>query len=290
MSWIRTLVRPGLVFRRSRDDDTAEASKASDLWRKCEACEKMLFHRELKASWNVCSACGHHMRLDWRMRLALLLGDDYTLAPTPSVPLDPLRFRDRRKYAERLREARTNTGLRDAMAVAEGAIEGVDAVVAVQDFAFMGGSMGMAVGEAMVAAARRALTRKIPLVACSASGGARMQEGALALMQMPRVCAAVAAVRAAKIPYVVVLTNPTTGGVTASYAMLGDVQIAEVGARIGFAGPRVIQQTIRENLPESFQRAEALQRCGMVDMVLTRAALPSTLARVLRLLGRARAA
>src|SRR4051812_1532109 len=286
MNWLTNYVLPKIrVFRRKEVPD--------NLWRQCPACEQMLFHRELTENLEVCRNCGHHFRIGSQARFRLLFdGGEFAPVETPKVAPDPLRFRDRRRYAERLRDAQTaqnQTALgpgigNDALAVAEGRIGGVRAVVAAFDFAFMGGSMGVAVGEAFVAAARRAVEREAALIAVPASGGARMQEGILSLMQMPRTILAADMVKEAGLPYITVLTDPTTGGVSASFAMLGDIILAEPGAIIGFAGARVIQETIRETLPERFQRAEYLFEHGMVDRVVPRAELAATLGRLLRLL------
>ncbi len=278
MSWLTNYVRPKLrqLVRR----DTPE-----NLWRQCPNCAQMIFHRELENSQRVCPHCGHHMRLDASQRIANLFDEgSWQSIEAPAVPPDPLRFRDQKRYTDRLKEAQSSTGQPDAVMVAQGTIGGSPAVAAVFNFAFMGGSMGLAVGEAIVAAARLAIARRAALVVVPASGGARMQEGILSLMQMPRTTVAVAEVKEAGLPYVVVITDPTTGGVSASFAMLGDVAIAEPGAAIGFAGARVIRETIRETLPEGFQRAEYLLDHGMIDMVVHRHALRETLGRLLSLL------
>jgi acetyl-CoA carboxylase carboxyl transferase subunit beta len=247
----------------------------------------MLFHRELEANLFVCRNCGHHLRLDAKRRLGLLFDDgEYTQVELPKTPLDPLRFRDQKRYTDRLKEAQARNGGGDALMVAHGKIGGTPAVVAVFDFEFMGGSMGTAVGEGLIAAARLAVLQEAPLVVVPASGGARMQEGILSLMQLPRTTLAVHEVKAAGLPYIVLLTDPTTGGVSASFAMLGDVTLAEPGAVVGFAGARVIEETIREKLPEGFQRSEYLLEHGMVDMVVPRQELHDTLARLLDLLCR----
>ena len=249
------------------------------LWEKCPQCEQMIFHRELEAALHVCSHCGHHMRLDAAGRIASILDPNgwETLDLAPCVS-DPLRFRDRKRYSERLRESRGATGGEDAIAVASGTLGGAPAVVAAFDFRFMGGSMGIAVGNGILAAADRAVADRAALIVFPSSGGARMQEGILSLVQMPRTAIAIERVKEAGLPYIVVLTDPTTGGVSASFAMLGDIAIAEPGAVIGFAGRRVIEETIRETLPENFQRAEYLLEHGMVDMVVPRAELRETLA------------
>ena len=280
MNWLTNYVRPKI---RSLVGDRSDVPE--HLWHQCPACEQMLFHRNLKDSLHVCPNCGHHMRMPIDERLALLFdGGEYAEEELPEVPADPLRFRDRRRYAERLRDARASTGRKDAIVVAHGRIGGWNAVAAIFDFSFMGGSMGVAVGDGILAAARLAVRNSAALVVVPSSGGARMQEGILSLMQMPRTTIAVEEVKEAGLPYIVVLTNPTTGGVSASFAMLGDIAIAEPGAVIGFAGARVIEETIREKLPEGFQRAEYLLDHGMVDMVVHRYDLHATLARIIGLL------
>jgi acetyl-CoA carboxylase carboxyl transferase subunit beta len=245
----------------------------------------MLFKRELDDNLNVCRACGYHLKMEPVRRLLTLFDEGkYKEIEVPKVLADPLKFRDQKKYADRLKDAQNKTKRQDAIIVGEGTIGGQKAVAAVFDFGFMGGSMGMGVGEAIITAARRAVASKAALIVFPASGGARMQEGALSLMQMPRTIIAADEVKAAGLPYIVVLTDPTTGGVTASFAMVGDIHIAERGAQIGFAGARVIESTIRETLPPGFQRSEYLQEHGMVDIVLERKDLRDTLTRVLRLL------
>ena len=281
MNWISDLVPP-----RIRSFVRREAPE--NLWVKCPDSGELVFHKDLEANLFVVPGSGYHMRIAPRARLASLFdGGVYEEIATPDVPVDPLKFRDVKRYSDRLKENRTKTGTMDAVKLAAGKLEGVEAVVAVQDFEFMGGSLGMAAGEAIIAGMLAAVARKTPFILFTASGGARMQEGMFSLMQMPRTTVAVQKLRAAKLPYIVVLTNPTTGGVTASYAMLGDVQIAEPGAVIGFAGARVIEQTIRERLPQGFQRAEYLKDHGMVDMVVKRGDLRETLARLCALLTRA---
>ncbi len=280
MNWLTNFVRPRIKSLMGGRSETPE-----NLWRKCPACGEMIFHRDLDAALKVCPRCGHHMRLGPAERFAQMFDAGvYDELPPPEVPTDPLRFRDEKRYTDRLREARAKTGRADAMAAARGTLDGLPVMIAVQDFAFMGGSLGMAVGEALVEAMRTAVEEKRPFVLFVASGGARMQEGMLALMQMPRTTVAVNLLREAHLPYIVVLTDPTTGGVSASYAMLGDVHIAEPGALIGFAGPRVIAQTLHEQLPEGFQRAEYLQSHGMVDMVVARKDLRETVSRLVHLL------
>ena len=255
------------------------------LWAKCTQCEQMIFHRELEAAQHVCSHCGHHMRMDAATRIRSILDPDgQETVEIPPATADPLRFRDRKRYSERLRESRGATGGDDAIAVAAGTLNGAPAVVAAFDFRFMGGSMGIAVGNGIVAAADRAVADRAALIVFPSSGGARMQEGILSLVQMPRTTIGIERVKEAGLPYIVVLTDPTTGGVSASFAMLGDIAIAEPGAVIGFAGRRVIEETIRETLPENFQRAEYLLEHGMVDMVVPRAELRETLAELIDLL------
>jgi acetyl-CoA carboxylase carboxyl transferase subunit beta len=250
----------------------------------------MLFKRELEESLNVCRHCGFHLKLGPVERLNSLFDDGaYKTVEVPKVLIDPLKFRDQKKYADRLRDAQNKTKRQDAIVVGEGLVGGVKAVIAVFDFAFMGGSMGMGVGEAIVTASRRAVATKAALIVLPASGGARMQEGALSLMQMPRTIIAAGQVKDAGLPFIVILTDPTTGGVTASFAMVGDIHIAERGAQIGFAGARVIESTIRETLPPGFQRAEYLLDHGMVDIVVERKDLQATLGRVLRLLRKEKA-
>ena len=272
MSWL-TRVRNALPFAPKRETP-------DNLWTKCPGCEEMLFTREYEENLSVCPRCEHHGRIGADARLAQLLDAGFEVLPAPRVKEDPLKFRDSKKYPDRLKAARLANPHYDAMTNAAGTISGHPVVVGVQEFAFMGGSMGMAVGSAFVAGVRRAVDDKCPYIAVTAAGGARMQEGILSLMQMPRTTAALQLLKAAGLPYIVVLTDPTTGGVTASYAMLGDVHIAEPGALIGFAGQRVIQDTIREKLPEGFQRAEYLHAHGMVDMVVARSELKATLARL----------
>ena len=282
MSWI-TRVRNALPFAPKRETP-------DNLWVKCPGCDEMLFTKEYEANLYVCPRCEHHGRIGADTRLMQILDPGYELLPAPEVREDPLKFRDTKKYIDRLKAARANNAHPDAFTAALGTIEGVRAVVGVQDFLFMGGSMGMAVGEAFVDAAERALEERCGFVAITAAGGARMQEGILSLMQMPRATVMTRRLREAGLPYIVVLADPTTGGVTASYAMLGDIHIAEPGALIGFAGQRVIQETIRERLPEGFQRAEYLHEHGMVDMVVPRSELKATLAKVLGYLSVAEAA
>jgi acetyl-CoA carboxylase carboxyl transferase subunit beta len=279
MNWITNYVRPKINSLFSRRE------VPENLWTKCPECGTMLFHRELAANLNVCSSCDHHMTISPRDRFtALFDGGVFTEVKVPEPLADPLHFRDQKKYPDRVKAAQKASGEKDAMLVAEGELARTPIVAAAQDFSFMAGSMGMYVGNAIVAAAQRAVERKKPLVLFSASGGARMQEGMLSLMQMPRTTVAVQMLKEAGLPYIVVLTHPTTGGVTASYAMLGDIQISEPNAQIGFAGARVIEQTIREKLPEGFQRAEYLLDHGMLDRVIHRKALREELVTLLRML------
>jgi acetyl-CoA carboxylase carboxyl transferase subunit beta len=279
MSWLTEYVRPKIrtLFTRTEVPD--------NLWHQCPACQQMIFHRDMTANLKVCQHCGHHMRITSTERLEWTFdADGFTRIELPKPAADPLRFRDTKRYADRLREAREKTHTEDAIIVAHGTIGGQRAVVAVMEFNFIGGSMGAAVGDAIVAAARLSVLQHVPLIVFTASGGARMQEGAISLMQMPRTVIATRLVKDAGLPFIVVLTDPTTGGVTASFAMLGDIQIAEPGAMIGFAGARVIEQTVREKLPEGFQRAEYLLEHGIIDMVVKRADMPATLARIIGLL------
>ena len=273
MSWF-TRVRNAIPFIAKRDTP-------DNLWVKCPGCGQMVFAREYEENLSVCPQCDHHGRIGPTARFGQLLDSGYKLLPTPRVAEDPLKFRDSKKYTDRIKAARTATGEQDALINASGSIDGHRAVVGVQDFAFMGGSMGVGVGEAFIAGARAAIAAKCPYIIFTAAGGARMQEGILSLMQMPRTTVAIAELREAGLPYIVVMTDPTTGGVTASYAMLGDIQIAEPNALIGFAGQRVIESTIREKLPEGFQRAEYLLDHGMLDMVVKRADLRATLAQLI---------
>ena len=255
------------------------------MWVKDPDSGQMVFYKDLEANQFVMPGSGYHMRMPAEARLASMFDEGaYQKIQMPAVPLDPLKFRDERKYADRLKEARTKTSMEDAILAAHGELDGLPVTIAVQEFSFMGGSLGMAAGEAIIAAMRDAVARKTPFIFFVSSGGARMQEGVLSLMQLPRTTVAVERLKEAGLPYIVVLTNPTTGGVTASYAMLGDVHIAEPGALIGFAGPRVIEQTIREKLPEGFQRSEYLMEHGMVDMVVSRLELKATIARLLKIL------
>jgi acetyl-CoA carboxylase carboxyl transferase subunit beta len=279
VNWINNVVRPKIrsILRKKELPD--------NLWVKCPETGQMIYFKDLEANGFVVPGSNYHMRMSASARLKSLFDDgDYENLPLPEVILDPLKFRDERRYSDRLKDARSKTGMTDAVLAGAGRLEGQRIVAAAQDFDFLGGSLGTAAGEAVIAAMRAAVERETPFILFAASGGARMQEGILSLMQMPRTTVAVQELREAKLPYIVVLTHPTTGGVTASYAMLGDVHIAEPGALIGFAGPRVIEQTIREQLPSGFQRAEYLLDHGMVDMVVHRHQLRGTLARICRLL------
>jgi acetyl-CoA carboxylase carboxyl transferase subunit beta len=284
MSWLNR-VRNAIPFIAKKADTP------DNLWHKCTGCGQMIFLKEWAENLSVCPRCDHHGRIGPKVRFAQIF-DEGTLKmlASPSVREDPLKFRDSKRYVDRLKAARAATGEQDALLNGHGLIAGHPAVVGVQDFAFMGGSMGTAVGAAFVAGVREAISRRCPYVIFTAAGGARMQEGILSLMQMPRATAAIQQLRAAGQPYIVVLTDPTTGGVTASYAMLGDIQIAEPNALIAFAGARVIENTIREKLPDGFQRAEYLLEHGMIDMVVHRKALRATLGRTIGYLTGAKAA
>ena len=278
MNWLTDIVRPKI-------QKTTPKEIADNLWVKCPVCNQMLFSKELKKSLYVCTSCGHHLRLYVDKRMKMLFDDSkYTEVELPVLQDDPLKFKDSQRYADRLKTYRKNTGSHDAIKVALGKIGGVESVVAVMDFSFMGGSMGTAVGEGIVKAADLAVKRKAPLVTVSSSGGARMQEGMLSLMQMARTTAAVNCLKENGLPFISIMTDPTTGGVSASFAMLGDVNIAEKGCLIGFAGQRVIEQTIREKLPEGFQRAEYLKEHGMVDIVVDRQNMKKELEKVLKIL------
>jgi acetyl-CoA carboxylase carboxyl transferase subunit beta len=281
MNWITNFVRPRIKsLMAGRGSNTPE-----NLWRKCPGCGDMIFHRDLVAAQNVCPKCQYHLRIGAAERFAAIFDRSaYEELPLPEVPQDPLRFRDERRYPDRLKDARAKTGRKEAFNAARGTLDGVPVLVAVQPFDFFGGSLGMGVGEGLVQAVEAAVRERRPFILFVASGGARMQEGILSLMQMPRATIAVDMLHEAALPYLVVLTDPTTGGVSASYAMLGDVHIAEPGALIGFTGQRVIEQTIRERLPDGFQRAEYLEEHGMVDMVVHRHQMRETLSRLVGLL------
>lgn len=282
MSWLERYVRPKIKALVGSKPEVPD-----NLWHKCDNCGQMIFHRDLEANLHVCQHCNHHMRLPVMKRLELLFDDGaFERIELPKTPIDPLKFRDVKRYSDRLKEASSKIGERDrdAMIVAHGKLGGHAVVIGAFDFSFMGGSMGIAVGEAIVAAARLAVLQKAPLILIPATGGARMQEGILSLMQMPRTVIAVQEVKEAGLPYFVLLTNPTTGGVSASFAMLGDIHVAEPGAVIGFAGRRVIEQTVKETLPDRFQTAEYLEEHGMVDIVAPRSQLRETFARLIGLL------
>lgn len=279
MNWLTNIVPPkirALVQKRDVPDD---------LWHKCPACEQMIFHRDLSNNLKVCPHCGYHMRMNAKERLKMLFDDgEYRSVELPDVPTDPLKFKDSKRYTDRLKDYRSKTGQQDAIIVAHGKMGGMGVVIAAFDFDFMGGSMGLGVGEALVTAARLAVMQQVPFIAIPASGGARMQEGILSLMQLPRSVVAVEEVKEAGLPYLVILSDPTTGGVSASFAMLGDIAISEPGAVIGFAGRRVIEETIRAKLPDDFQKAEYLYNKGMVDMVVPRKELKDRVTTLLSLL------
>jgi acetyl-CoA carboxylase carboxyl transferase subunit beta len=280
VNWINNVVRPKI-----RSFLTTKRDVPDDLWKKCPETGQMVFHKDVEANGWVIPGSNYHLRLDATQRLKMTFDSGTWLdVPLPQVAVDPLKFRDEKRYTDRLKDARAKTGLQDAFKIGFGRVDEVPMTVAVQDFGFMGGSLGMAAGEAFVKGADTALDKRTPYILFAASGGARMQEGILSLMQLPRTTVAVRRLRAAQLPYIVILTHPTTGGVTASYAMLGDVHLAEPGALIGFAGPRVIEQTIREKLPEGFQRAEYLKEHGTVDSVVHRHDLKATIARLSRVL------
>ena len=280
MNWITNSVLPrikALVQPKEIPDN---------FWVKCKGCNEMLFHRQLEENLQVCPRCDYHMPLTCKNRLKALFDDGSyeEIALKDGTTLDPLKFRDKRKYLDRIKEARSKTGLQDAISLASGRVNGLEIIIAVFSFEFMGGSMGSAVGNAIIQSAELAINKNAPLVIFPSSGGARMQEGILSLMQLPRTIIATQMIKEAELPFIVVLTNPTTGGVTASFAMLGDIQIAEPGAIIGFAGKRVIEETIHEKLPDGFQSAEYLLDHGMVDLVIRRHDLPKTLSTLLCLL------
>ena len=278
MAWFRKTKKPKPIRM-----DRPRSNVPEGLWVKCEGCKEIVYSRDLDRNLKVCPKCGYHFRIDARARVALLLDEPQPRELFTGVsPVDPLNFRDTKRYRDRLKAYQQAVGERDAVMVVQGAIEEIPVVMAVMEYRFMGGSMGSVVGEKITRAAERAVERKWPLIVISSSGGARMQEGVLSLMQMAKISAALARLRTARLPYVSVLTDPTTGGVTASFAMLGDLNIAEPGALIGFAGPRVIEQTIRQSLPEGFQRSEFLLEHGFLDLVVQRSELKETIARCLR--------
>lgn len=273
MNWITNFVRPKIKALM-----TAKKDVPDNLWHKCPGCDAMLYHQDLVKNLKVCHHCGHHLRMTVTERLEMMFDEGkYEEAELPKIAVDPLKFKDRKKYSDRLKEAQSATGRKDGIVVASGTIGGQTAVIAAFDFSFMGGSMGAGVGDGLITAARLAVSLKAPFIVVPASGGARMQEGMISLMQMPRSVIAVEMVKDARLPYIVLLTDPTTGGVSASFAMLGDIHIAEPGAQIGFAGRRVIQETIRASLPDGFQTAEYLKDHGMVDMVVPRGDLRQVL-------------
>lgn len=279
MNWLTDFVKPKIQAFMNQSDKLPD-----DLWVKCPSCEQMIFHRDLQDNLRVCPHCQHCMRLPVVERLELLFDQTYQTVPLPNVPEDPLKFKDSKRYVDRLKEYRTKTQKEDALTVAVGTIGGRETVVAVMDFSFMGGSMGLFVGRAFVSAAHLAVQKRAPFLAVTASGGARMQEGILSLMQMPTTVIALEALSDAGLPYVVLLTDPTMGGVSASFAMLGDITLAEPGALIGFAGPRVIEETIKQKLPQGFQRAEFLRDHGMVDAVVPRKELRTRIGSLLNIL------
>jgi len=280
MAWFRKSKKPKPIRA-----ETERSSVPEGLWVKCEECKEVIYSRDLDRNLRVCPRCGYHFRIDARLRLSLLMDEDQPRELFARVsPTDPLGFKDFKRYIDRIKVYQQTTGERDAVVVVQGKIETIPVVVASMEYRFMGGSMGSVVGEKITRGAERALEKGWPFIIISASGGARMQEGVLSLMQMAKISAALSRLRDARLPYLSILTDPTTGGVTASFAMLGDLNIAEPGALIGFAGPRVIEQTIRQSLPEGFQRSEFLLEHGFLDMVVRRSELKETVARCLRLL------
>ena len=280
MNWLSNFIPP-----RIRSFVSEQKEVPDNLWQKCTSCEAMLFHRDLDASHNVCYHCGHHLRLSVKDRLEMMFDDGkYDVIDLPKVAHDPLKFKDRKKYVDRIKEAQSKTGLKEAITIASGKMGGLPVVIAAFNFRYMGGSMGAAVGEAILKAAEVAVKEKASFITIPASGGARMQEGMISLMQMPRSIIAVEMVKEAKLPYIVILTDPTTGGVSASFAMVGDIHIAEPGSMIGFAGRRVIEETVRETLPDNFQTAEYLLENGMVDMVVERKKMRNTLINIISIL------
>ncbi|MGH1374752.1 MAG: acetyl-CoA carboxylase, carboxyltransferase subunit beta [Alphaproteobacteria bacterium] len=280
MNWLSNFIPP-----RIRSFVSEQKEVPDNLWQKCSSCEAMLFHRDLAVNHNVCYHCGHHLRFSVKDRLEMMFDDGkYETLELPKVELDPLKFKDRKRYVDRIKEAQTKTGLKEAITIARGKMGGINTVIAAFNFRYMGGSMSMVVGEAIVKAAETAIADKAAFMVVPASGGARMQEGMLSLMQMPRTIIAVEMVKDAGLPYIVILTDPTTGGVSASFAMVGDVHIAEPGSMIGFAGRRVIEETVRETLPEDFQTAEYLLEHGMVDMVVERKDMRKKLINIISIL------
>ena len=279
MNWFKKIVPPGLKKIFSKRSSTKE------LWLKCNNCEAMLFHKDAKENLYVCNECDNHMRISAKERFNQLLDQgSIKYIEDPIVPIDPLKFRDEKKYIDRLKESKKKTKISDSVVIGHGSINKINVTLAVHDFQFMGGSLGMAAGESIIKAIKHSLDNHCPFILCASSGGARMQEGILSLMQMPRTTIMIQALREKRIPYIVLLTNPTTGGVTASYAMLGDIHIAEPNALIGFAGPRVIENTIKENLPDGFQKSEYLLDHGMIDMVSHRKDLKNNITTILEIL------
>ena len=279
MNWFKKIVPPGLKKIFSKKSSTKE------LWLKCDNCEAMIFHKDAEDNLYVCHECDHHMRISAKERFKQLLDQgSIKYIEDPNVPIDPLEFKDEKKYVDRLKESKRKTKLSDSVVIGHGTINKINVTLAVHDFQFMGGSLGMAAGEAIITAIKHSLENNYPFILCASSGGARMQEGILSLMQMPRTTIMIQTLREKKIPYIVLLTNPTTGGVTASYAMLGDIHIAEPNALIGFAGPRVIENTIKENLPDGFQKSEYLLDHGMIDMVSHRKDLKNNITSILDIL------
>ena len=279
MNWFKKIVPPGLKKIFSKRSSTKE------LWLKCNNCEAMLFHKDAKENLYVCNECDNHMRISAKERFNQLLDQgSIKYIEDPIVPIDPLKFRDEKKYIDRLKESKKKTKIADSVVIGYGSINKINVTLAVHDFQFMGGSLGMAAGESIIKAIKHSLDNHCPFILCASSGGARMQEGILSLMQMPRTTIMIQTLREKRIPYIVLLTNPTTGGVTASYAMLGDIHIAEPNALIGFAGPRVIQDTIKENLPDGFQKSEYLLEHGMIDMVSHRKDLKNNITTILEIL------
>lgn len=279
MNWLTDYVKPRLQSL-VHQSDTPE-----HLWFQCKKCSQMIFHRDFDENQNICPSCGHHHTISPRRRCDFLFDNGHwTEISFPKPKTDPLKFKDTKKYTDRLKETQSKTGEKESILVASGQIQSILSYVAIHDFSFMGGSMGIAVGNALLTAAKAAVNNKAPLIVFPAAGGARMQEGILSLMQMPRTTIAADMMREAGLPFIIVLTNPTTGGVTASYAMLGDIHIAEPEALICFTGPRVIEQTIKEKLPEGFQKSEYLLDHGMVDMIVERKDMNETLGRILKII------
>ena len=279
MNWFKKIVPPGLKKIFSKRSSTKE------LWLKCNNCEAMLFHKDAKENLYVCNECDNHMRISAKERFNQLLDQgSIKYIEDPIVPIDPLKFRDEKKYIDRLKESKKKPKIADSVVIGYGSINKINVTLAVHDFQFMGGSLGMAAGESIIKAIKHSLDNHCPFILCASSGGARMQEGILSLMQMPRTTIMIQTLREKRIPYIVLLTNPTTGGVTASYAMLGDIHIAEPNALIGFAGPRVIENTIKENLPDGFQKSEYLLDHGMIDMVSHRKDLKNNITSILEIL------